>query len=93
METNTPEKALRQVVKDASAFYLLGYSSRKNPQDGRFHSIKVQVRRRGVTVRARKGYWAPNLTDVERARTEAAAGEAVPARRDERARGAVGCAR
>ena len=78
VETNTPEKALRQVVKDASAFYLLGYSSRKNPQDGRFHSIKVQVRRRGVTVRARKGYWAPNLTDVERARTEAAAGEAVP---------------
>jgi VWFA-related protein len=79
VETNTPEKALRQVVKDASAFYLLGYSSARNPQDGRFHSIKVRVKRRGVTVRARRGYWAPNPTDLERARAEAAAGEAVPA--------------
>jgi len=79
VETNTPEKALRQVVKDASAFYLLGYSPPKSPQDGRFHSIKVRVKRRGVTVRARRGYWAPTLTDLERARAEAAAGEAVPA--------------
>src|SRR6185295_11754407 len=79
VETNTPEKAMRQVVRDASAFYLLGYSPSKNPQDGRFHSIKVQVKRRGVTVRARKGYWAPTPTELERARAEAAAGEAVPA--------------
>jgi VWFA-related protein len=79
VETNTPEKALRQVVKDASAFYLLGYSPAKNPRDGRFHSVKVRVRRRGVTVRARRGYWAPTVTDLERARAEAAAAEAVPA--------------
>jgi VWFA-related protein len=78
VETNSPEKALLQVVKDASGFYLLGYSSIRNPQDGRFHSIKVRVKRRGVTLRARRGYWAPNLTDKERARAEAAAGEAVP---------------
>jgi VWFA-related protein len=79
VETNAPEKVLQQVVKDASAFYLLGYSPTKNPQDGRFHSIKVRVNRRGVTVRARKGYWAPSLTELERARAEAASGEAVPA--------------
>ena len=79
VETNTPEKALRQVVTDASAFYLLGYSSTKNPQDGKFHSIKVRVKRRGVTVRARKGYWAPTVTELERARTDAATGEAMPA--------------
>jgi len=70
---------MRQVVRDASAFYLLGYSPAKNPQDGRFHSIKVRVKQRGVTVRARKGYWAPTPTELERARAEAAAGEAVPA--------------
>jgi VWFA-related protein len=79
VNTNTPERALRQVVKDASAFYLLGYSSAKNPQDGKFHSIKVRVKRSGVDVRARRGYWAPNATELERARTEAAAGKAVPA--------------
>ena len=78
VNTNAPEKGLRQVVKEASAFYLLGYSSARNPQDGRFHKISVKVKRSGLDVRARKGYWAPNLTEVERARTEAAAGDAVP---------------
>jgi VWFA-related protein len=78
VNTNAPERALRQVVKEASAFYLLGYSSARNPQDGRFHKIGVKVKRSGLDVRARKGYWAPNLTDLERARTEAAAGDAVP---------------
>jgi VWFA-related protein len=79
LSTNTPERALRQVIKDASGFYLLGYSSTNNPQDGKFHSIKVRVTRRGVTVRARKGYWAPNPTERERARAETAAVESIPA--------------
>jgi hypothetical protein len=77
--TNTPERALRQAVKDASAFYLLGYPSLRNWQDGKFHKIGVRVKRRGVDVRARRGYWAPSLTDLERARTDAAAAAAVPA--------------
>jgi len=79
LSTNTPEKAMRQVIKDASSFYLLGYSSTNNPQDGKFHSIKVRSKRRGLSVRARKGYWAPNPTDRERARAEAAVGESIPA--------------
>src|SRR5205823_1012949 len=40
---------------------------------------KVRVRRSGMDVRARKGYWAPSLTEIERARTDVAAAEAVPA--------------
>ena len=79
VNTNAPERGLRQVVKEASAFYLLGYSSARNPQDGRFHKIRVKVKRSGLDVRALKGYWAPNLTEVERARTEAAVADAVPA--------------
>ena len=78
VNTNTPEKALRQVVREASAFYLLGYSPTRNPQDGKFHKIAVKVKKPGIDVRARKGYWAPNATDVEHARVEAAAAEAVP---------------
>jgi VWFA-related protein len=78
LSNNAPERALLQVVKDASGFYLLGYSSTRNPQDGKFHSIKVRVNRRGVTVRNRRGYWAPNPTERERARAEAAATEAIP---------------
>ena len=34
--------SLREVVKNASAFYLLGYSSAKNPADGKFHKIEVR---------------------------------------------------
>src|SRR4030095_427909 len=72
VNTNSPEKALRQMVVDASAFYLLGYASTKGPADGKFHQIKVRVKRPGLDVRARKGYWAPKSTDVDRAAREAA---------------------
>ena len=64
-------------VKAASAVYLLGYA-RDMATDGRFHQIKVQVKRRGLDVRARSGYWAPREEDIERARTEAAAAELPP---------------
>lgn len=79
VNSNAPGKRLRQVVKDASAFYLIGYSSSRNPQDGKFHKISVKVKRSGTDVRARRGYWAPNLADMEHARTDAAAAEAIPA--------------
>lgn len=79
VNTNTPATALRQVIKDASAFYLLGYASLRNPTDGKFHKISVRVKRPGVDVRARKGYWAPSLTEVEHARTEAAVADRKPA--------------
>lgn len=65
---------LAQMVRDASALYLLGYVSSQAPQDGRFHKIDVRVRRKGVEVRARKGYWAPSREEIARARTEAASG-------------------
>jgi VWFA-related protein len=79
VNTNAPARALRQVVSDASAFYLVGYTSTRSPaDDGRFHQIKVRVKRPGTDVRARKGYWAPSLTDVERAAKESSAA-ALPA--------------
>ena len=43
------------------------------PHDGRFHEIKVRVKRGGYDVRARAGYWAPKAEDVERAKAVAAA--------------------
>jgi VWFA-related protein len=58
--------ALTQVVRDSSAYYLIGYTSPTQP-DGKFHEIKVRVKRRGVEVRARKGYWAATVADSVRA--------------------------
>ena len=78
VNTNMPERGLRQVVREASAFYLLGYSSLKNPLDGKFHKIGVKVKRSGINVRARRGYWAPNATELEKARTDATTAGAIP---------------
>jgi VWFA-related protein len=52
---NEPSQSLREVVRNARAFYLLGYASVKNPADGKFHKIAVKVKRPGVEVRARTG--------------------------------------
>ena len=59
--------AMKQIVKDASAYYLIGYTSSQAPMDGKFHEIRVRVKRPGVQVRARKGYWAYTEADVKRA--------------------------
>ena len=58
---------MKQIIRDSSAYYLLGYNSSQAPTDGKFHAIKVAVKRKGVDVRARKGYWAYSLEDVARA--------------------------
>ncbi len=61
--------AMKQIVRDTSAYYLIGYNSSQTPTDGKFHEIKVRVKRSGTQVRARKGYWA--LTAAETARATA----------------------
>src|SRR3954468_23713955 len=58
---------MKQITKDMSAYYLIGYNSEKAPTDGKFHEIKVKVKRPGVQVRARRGYWALNREEVARA--------------------------
>jgi VWFA-related protein len=73
---NDLAKAMKQIVTDSSAYYLLGYNSTQAPQDGKFHEIKVRVKRPGTQVRARKGYWA--LTPADTARVTAAARPAAP---------------
>jgi len=58
---------MKQIIRDSSAYYLVGYNSSQAPKDGKFHEIKVKVKRPGVQVRARKGYWAYTAEDVARA--------------------------
>jgi len=58
---------MKQIVRDSSAYYLVGYSSTVAPSDGKFHEIKVRVKRPGVQVRARKGYWALTAEETSRA--------------------------
>ena len=55
---NDLDVGMKQITRDSSAYYLIGYNSSQAPSDGKFHEIKVRVKRPGVQVRARKGYWA-----------------------------------
>lgn len=47
--------------------------AREMLRDGRFHEIKVRVKRGSYEVRARAGYWAPKPGDVQNAQAMAAA--------------------
>jgi hypothetical protein len=67
---NTLYEGLAQMVKDSSFYYLLGYSS-KAATDGKFHEIRVRVKRRGVETRSRRGYWAATVADTIKAATPA----------------------
>jgi VWFA-related protein len=69
---------MKQIIRDSSGYYLLGYNSSQAPMDGKFHSIKVSVKRRGVDVRARKGYWAYTTDDVARAEAPRKSDVATP---------------
>ncbi|HZT77079.1 MAG TPA: VWA domain-containing protein [Vicinamibacterales bacterium] len=64
---NDIEAGMKQIMRDSSAYYLIGYNSSQAPSDGKFHEIKVRVKRAGVQVRARKGYWALNNEEKARA--------------------------
>jgi hypothetical protein len=65
---------MKQIIRDASGYYLLGYTSTSAPTDGKFHTIDVKVRRANVEVRARKGYWAYTADDAARATAPPKAG-------------------
>jgi hypothetical protein len=51
------EKATTQLAAEFNQQYVLGYGA-SSKRDGRWHTIKVEVRKRGSKVRARAGYIA-----------------------------------
>jgi VWFA-related protein len=63
---------LRQIAQETRSYYLLGYSPAPARTDGEFRKIEVRVLRKGVEVRARKGYYA-SLPGAARAKPRSTA--------------------
>jgi VWFA-related protein len=51
--------AFQRIVEDNSSYYELAYYPPTDKRDGKYHKIQVKVNRPGLTVRARKGWYAP----------------------------------
>jgi VWFA-related protein len=53
VQAGTGENAFKRVIRENSAYFLLGVEPDAKDRDGSPHSIQVRVRTRGVTVRHR----------------------------------------
>jgi len=61
--TNDLASGIRRIAAESQSYYMLGYYPADTRRDGKFRRIKVDVSRKDVTVRARKGYYAPSEDD------------------------------
>lgn len=53
------QEAFDEIAAELRSQYALAYSPTNRRHDGRFRKIKIKVKRKGMRVQARKGYYAP----------------------------------
>lgn len=76
--TNALGDAVRRAMDDSRVTYVLGYYPSHGTWDGKFREIKVEVKRKGLDVRHRKGYLAVPTQPQQTAEGRAAAlGDAI----------------
>jgi len=57
---NDLEAGLERIAREAASHYRLGYTPTNPSRDGGYRRIQVELRRAGLEVRARKGYFSPS---------------------------------
>jgi VWFA-related protein len=62
-DTNDLRDGFRRINQDMRFYYMLSYEPSNPDYDGRFRNIDVKVRRSGVKVRTREGYYAIQETE------------------------------
>jgi VWFA-related protein len=77
LDSNGLSTAFDRIVRENSTYYLLGFSPANADADGRYHTLKVRVKRPGLRVRSRPGYIAARPGDVTPAGGQARPANAV----------------
>jgi VWFA-related protein len=58
--TNDLNRGFQRIANESQVYYLVGYMPSNTARDGKFRKIQVKVPgRKGLQVRARRGYYAP----------------------------------
>jgi VWFA-related protein len=58
VNTNDITGAIRKAVEDSAVTYSLGFYIDRDSIDGKFHELKLTVKRKNLTVRYARGYYA-----------------------------------
>ena len=58
-DSNDFAPAFAQVQKDTSAYYAIGFHSTNPARDGKYRKLTVKMKRPGVKLEYRPGYYAP----------------------------------
>jgi VWFA-related protein len=64
VNTNGFERGIQRIANDVQAYYVLGYYTSNTKWDGAVRSIKVRLKPKGSSVRARRQYRAPTLEEI-----------------------------
>lgn len=67
INTNDQARPIAQIYDETRHYYLIGYQPTNPRTDGTFRKVEVRVNRPDVTVRTRKGYYAPRKAAVAKA--------------------------
>jgi len=59
-EARDLEANFQEIARELRSQYSLGYVSTNRAKDGTFRTISLQPATKGLSVRARNGYWAPS---------------------------------
>jgi len=62
--TNDYAGGIRRIANDIQSYYVLGYYTTNTKWDGLVRSIKVRLKPKGKTVRARRQYRAPTEAEI-----------------------------
>ena len=61
---NANDFGLKRIAEDQSGYYLLAYKPGDETFNKKFHHIKLSVKRKGLTVRTRNGFFGVRETEI-----------------------------